>query len=276
MIKVIEYNNLGGADHGWLKAKHHFSFASYQDPNRVRFGPMRVVNDDIVAPKKGFDPHPHDNMEIITYVRKGAITHKDDMGNEGRTVAGDVQVMSAGTGVVHSEYNLEDEDTTLYQIWMFPNKKNVKPRWDAKQFPKEAVEGKLKPLVTGFENKSDDTLKIYQDAAIYAGRVNKGKSVNQSIDRDQAYVLCSQGKIRIDDTLKIYQDSVIYAGRVNKGKSVKQSIDRDQAYVLCSQGKIKINDIEIKKGDGAEITDLKDVNITSLDDSEILFIDLYK
>lgn len=129
MIKVIEYNNLGGADHGWLKAKHHFSFASYQDPNRVKFGPMRVVNDDIVAPKKGFDPHPHNNMEIITYVRKGAITHKDDMGNEGRTVAGDVQVMSAGTGVVHSEYNLEDEDTTLYQIWMFPNKKNVKPRW---------------------------------------------------------------------------------------------------------------------------------------------------
>lgn len=233
MIKVIEYNNLGGADHGWLKAKHHFSFASYQDPNRVRFGPMRVVNDDIVAAKKGFDPHSHDNMEIITYVRKGAITHKDDMGNEGRTVAGDVQVMSAGTGVVHSEYNLEDEDTTLYQIWMFPNKKNVKPRWDAKQFPKEAVEGKLKPLVTGFENKSDDTLKIYQDAAIYAGRVNKGKSVNQSIDRDQAYVLCSQGKIKIDD-------------------------------------------VEIKKGDGAEITELKDVSITSIEDSEILFIDLYK
>ena len=116
---------------------------------------------------------------------------------------------------------------------MFPNKKNVKPRWDAKQFPKEAVEGKLKPLVTGFENKSDDTLKIYQDAAIYAGRVNKGKSVNQSIDRDQAYVLCSQGKIRIDD-------------------------------------------IEIKKGDGAEITELKDVSITSIEDSEILFIDLYK
>ena len=225
MIKVIDYNNLGGANHGWLKAKHHFSFASYQDPNRVRFGPMRVINDDIVAPKKGFDPHAHDNMEIITYVRKGAITHKDDLGNEGRTEAGDVQVMSAGTGVVHSEYNLEDEDTNLYQIWMFPNKKNVKPRWDAKKFPKEPVEGKLKPLVTGFENNDSDSLKIYQDTVIYAGRVS-------------------------------------------------QLIERDQAYVLCSQGKIKINGIEIKKGDGAEITDLKDVNITSLEDSEILFIDL--
>ena len=106
MINIIKYNDLGGADHGWLKAKHHFSFANYQDPKRVHFGPMRVINDDVVAPKQGFDPHPHDNMEIITYVRSGAITHKDDMGNEGRTEAGDVQVMSAGTGVVHSEYNL--------------------------------------------------------------------------------------------------------------------------------------------------------------------------
>ena len=153
------------------------------------------------------------------------------MGNEGRTEAGDVQVMSAGTGVVHSEYNLENEATNLYQIWMFPNKKNVKPRWDAKQFPKEPVEGKLKPLVTGFDSDHNDSLKIYQDA-------------------------------------------IIYAGKVNKGKSVEQTIDRDQAYVLCSEGKIKINDIEIKKGDGAEITDLKNVKITSLEDSEILFIDL--
>ena len=111
-----------------------------------------MINDDIVAPHKGFAAHPHDNMEIITYVRKGAITHKDDMGNEGKTKAGDFQVMSAGTGVVHSEFNLEDEETILYQIWMFPNKKNVKPRWDAKEFPKEPVTDKLKALVTGFNN----------------------------------------------------------------------------------------------------------------------------
>ena len=116
MINLIPYEKLGGADHGWLKAKHHFSFASYQDPNRMNFGPMRVINDDIVAAQKGFAPHPHDNMEIITYVRKGAITHKDNMGNEGRTAAGDVQVMSAGTGVTHSEYNLEDEETSLFGV----------------------------------------------------------------------------------------------------------------------------------------------------------------
>jgi redox-sensitive bicupin YhaK (pirin superfamily) len=199
MINIIPYEKLGGADHGWLKAKHHFSFASYQNPNRVHFGPMRVINDDIVAPQTGFDPHPHDNMEIITYVRKGAITHKDDMGNEGRTEAGDVQVMSAGTGVTHSEYNLENEETNLYQIWMFPNKKNVKPRWDAKKFPKEPVKDKLKPLVTNFDNKDKDSLKIYQDAVIYAGRINKGDKVTQKIDRNQAYVLCSHGKIKIND-----------------------------------------------------------------------------
>ena len=199
MISKISYNQLGGADHGWLQAKHHFSFASYHNPKRMHFGPMRVINDDIIAPHKGFAAHPHDNMEIITYVRKGAITHKDDMGNEGRTKAGDVQVMSAGTGVVHSEFNLEDEETILYQIWMFPNKKNVKPRWDAKEFPKEPVTDKLKALVTGFNDPDSDSLKIYQDATIFAGRMNKGTVIKQKIEQ-QAYVLCSYGKLCLNDT----------------------------------------------------------------------------
>lgn len=230
MINLIPYKKLGSADHGWLKAKHHFSFASYQDPRRMSFGPMRVINDDIVAAQKGFDPHPHDNMEIITYVRKGAITHKDNMGNEGRTVAGDVQVMSAGTGVTHSEYNLEDEETSLYQIWMFPNKKNVKPRWDAKEFPKEPVTDQLKPLVTGFNDPDSNSLKIYQDATIFAGRLNQGTVIQQAI--------------------------------------------KIQAYVLCSYGSVKINDVELKKGDGAEITKLNEVSIQANQDSEVLFIDL--
>ena len=233
MINIIKYNDLGGADHGCLKAKHHFSFANYQNPERVHFGPMRVINDDVVSPQKGFASHPHDNMEIITYVRKGAITHKDNMGNVGKTEAGDVQVMSAGTGVVHSEYNYENEDTNLYQIWIFPNKKDVKPRWDAKKFPKEPVKGKLKPLVTGFENDNDQTLKIYQDIEILAGNINQGDFVDQVITRNQA-------------------------------------------YVLCSKGKIKINGKEIEKGDGAEITEEKNVKIEALEDAEVLFIDLPK
>ena len=217
MINIIKYNDLGGANHGWLKAKHHFSFASYQNPERVHFGPMRVINDDVVSPQTRFASHPHDNMEIITYVRKGAITHKDNMGNVGKTEAGDVQVMSAGTGVVHSEYNYENEDTNLYQIWIFPNKKDVKPRWDAKKFPKEPVKGKLKPLVTGFENDNDQTLKIYQDIEILAGNINQGDFVDQTINRNQAYVLCSKGKIKINGKEIIKGDGA----EITKEKNVK-------------------------------------------------------
>ena len=121
MIERRPFNDLGGEDHGWLKAKHHFSFAGYQDPSRMRWGSLRVWNDDEIAPNTGFPPHPHANMEIITYVREGAVTHKDSLGNEGRTDAGDVQVMSAGTGIRHAEYNLEQQPTLIFQIWITPN-----------------------------------------------------------------------------------------------------------------------------------------------------------
>lgn len=116
MIERRPFGDLGGADHGWLKAKHHFSFASYYDPARMHWGNLRVWNDDEIAPKAGFPPHPHANMEIITYVREGAITHMDSMGNQGRTEAGDVQVMSAGAGIRHSEYNLGDETTRIFRF----------------------------------------------------------------------------------------------------------------------------------------------------------------
>ena len=112
MIDIRPFDSLGAADHGWLDARHHFSFASYYDPQRMGWGRIRVWNDDTIAAKSGFPPHPHDSMEIVTFVRTGAITHEDSLGNKGRTVAGDVQVMSAGTGIRHSEFNLEDETWT--------------------------------------------------------------------------------------------------------------------------------------------------------------------
>lgn len=123
MIEVRPFASLGAADHGWLDAHHHFSFADYHDPARTNWGRLRVWNDDTIGPRAGFPPHPHRDMEIITYVRTGAITHKDSLGNEGRTGAGDVQAMSAGTGIVHSEFNLEDEATTLFQIWILPDER---------------------------------------------------------------------------------------------------------------------------------------------------------
>lgn len=198
MVQVISYESLGHANHGWLDARHHFSFARYWNPERVHFGALRVINDDSIAAGMGFGTHPHDNMEIITYVRKGAITHQDSLGNKGRTAAGDVQVMSAGSGVAHSEYNLEDEDTTLYQIWIMPNESNVTPRWEAKAFPKEPVTGGLPVLVSGRpEDAGHDPLYIHQDAAIYAGTLTAGTTITQTV-KHQAYLLASQGRFRVN------------------------------------------------------------------------------
>jgi redox-sensitive bicupin YhaK (pirin superfamily) len=194
MIKIYPYEKLGHADHGWLDARHHFSFARYWNPNREAFGVLRVINDDRVAAGHGFGAHPHDNMEIITYVREGAITHKDNLGNVGRTGAGDVQVMSAGTGVTHSEHNLEDRDTRLYQIWIEPNRENVEPHWEARAFPKtEVKDGALPVLVSGrAEDAGKGALFIHQDAAIYGGRLKAGTEIRQAI-RGDAYLLASFG-----------------------------------------------------------------------------------
>ena len=194
MIKPIFYTDLGHADFGWLDARHHFSFGQYYDANRMGFGKLRVINDDVIQAGTGFDTHPHSNMEIITYVRQGAITHKDSRGNEGKTKAGDVQVMSAGTGIQHSEHNKESEATNLYQIWIEPNQQNVEPRWDAHQFPnQEPVESELSLLVSG-----DGTapLSIHADAKIYAGRLVEGQVIEQSIDHN-GYLLVSDGEVLV-------------------------------------------------------------------------------
>ena len=146
MLELRPFKDLGGANHGWLNARHHFSFASYYDPARLGFGPLLVWNDDEIKSQTGFPPHPHKDMEIITYVRTGAITHKDSLGNEGRTGAGDVQVMSAGTGIRHAEYNLESETTTLFQIWIEPAETGGEPRWGQQPFPKGDRSGRFVTL----------------------------------------------------------------------------------------------------------------------------------
>jgi redox-sensitive bicupin YhaK (pirin superfamily) len=198
MISIYPYENLGGANHGWLNAKHHFSFARYHNPNRMGFGTLRVINDDIVQAGTGFDTHPHRDMEIITYVRSGAITHRDSQNNEGRTAAGDVQVMSAGTGVFHSEYNLEEENTNLYQIWIEPAQKAVAPRWEARQFPKTPVKDALVPLVSGRDADLErGALFIHQDAAIHGGQLRKDAEIRHRLTY-MGYVLASQGEILLN------------------------------------------------------------------------------
>lgn len=198
MIKHYPYNELGHHDFGWLDARYHFSFSGYQNSRRMGFGALRVINDDVIKAGTGFDTHPHKDMEIITYVRKGAITHRDSTGNVGRTGAGDVQVMSAGTGIHHSEFNLESEDTNLFQIWIYPREKNLEPRWYSLTFPKAKVEEALPLLVSGFtEDHGNGVLNIYQDARIYGGVVASGQSIHHSVT-SQVYLLVSEGEIVLD------------------------------------------------------------------------------
>jgi redox-sensitive bicupin YhaK (pirin superfamily) len=200
MIDVRAFDTLGGANHGWLNAHHHFSFASYHDPKRMGWGRLRVWNDDEVAPGTGFDPHPHRDMEIVTYVRKGAITHQDNLGNKGRTAAGDVQIMSAGSGIVHAEYNLEPETTTLFQIWILTDQRGAEPRWGAKQFPKEAREAGFEVLAGGRPGDAEKgALPLYADAAVLAATLKAGQTLRQPIAPGRAaYLVPATGAVTVN------------------------------------------------------------------------------
>ena len=191
-IHIYPKNTLGNAKYGWLNTHYHFSFANYYNPERMGFGTLRVINDDIIAPNTGFDFHPHRNMEIITCVKTGAITHKDNQGNDGKTQAGDVQVMSAGSGIVHSEWNTEDTPTTLLQIWIEPNQHNVTPRWDTAKFP--AASNALTCLVS---NDNTAPLHIHQNAKIYAGSLTAGTTINHTINH-QLYIVGISGTADIN------------------------------------------------------------------------------
>ena len=209
MIELRPFETLGAANHGWLDAHHHFSFANYHDPARVNWGALRVWNDDTIAPNTGFPPHPHNDMEIITYVRTGAITHRDSMGNEGRTEAGDVQVMSAGNGVRHSEWNAEDEDTTLFQLWIIPSERGGAPSWGARKFPKDERSGQFVALASGFAN-DDDALPIRTDARVLGATVKAGESVTYTpADPSRhLYLVPATGRVTIEDVEAKARDGV--------------------------------------------------------------------
>ncbi|ANU08129.1 pirin family protein [Paraurantiacibacter namhicola] len=211
MIDIRPFDTLGAANHGWLDARHHFSFASYHNPDRMAWGRIRVWNDDTIAAKSGFPPHPHNDMEIVTFVRKGAISHKDSMGNEGRTAAGDVQVMSAGTGVTHAEYNLEDEETQLFQIWILTDKVGAKPSWDMREFPKASREGGFEVLASGDE--AADTLHINADAQIAAAKLEQGQSATWQADpaRHQ-YLVATGGRVRVNGQDANPRDGIAVTG----------------------------------------------------------------
>ena len=199
MIDRRPFESLGGADNGWLKAKHHFSFASYYDPARMNHGALRVWNDDEIAPNSGFPPHPHNDMEIITYVREGAITHKDSLGNTGRTGAGDVQVMSAGSGVRHAEYNLEADKTTLFQIWIEPAARGGQPYWGAKPFPKDDRSGRFTPLASGYAEDKDVALPIRAEARVLGATLKAGEATEYAPDPARhLYLVSAKGSVEVN------------------------------------------------------------------------------
>jgi len=236
MIDRRPFGSLGAFRNEWLDSRFHFSFADYHDPARMGVGALRVWNDDRIEPGTGFDPHPHREMEIITYVRCGAISHRDSLGNQGRTAAGDVQVMSAGTGIVHAEYNLDDEPVELFQIWIRPSVPRAAPRWDARAFPKQARDGRFVALASGRPGEAgqgpDAPLLIHADAALLGATLRAGESA----------------------TLELAPGRKLYIVPVRAGVSV--------------------NGVAAARRDGVVVADEQTVTVTAEDDTEVVAVDV--
>jgi quercetin 2,3-dioxygenase len=236
MIDIRPFASLGAFRNQWLNARHHFSFGQYHDPARSGLGRLRVWNDDEIAPSSGFDPHPHREMEIITYVREGAITHRDSLGNEGRTEAGDVQVMHAGTGITHAEYNREDGSTRLFQIWIIPDRHGVAPGWASRHFPRP-IEGNgagaLEVLASGrAQDAGTDALPLNADAAVLAGSLRKGQNVRIAMGPGRA------------------------------------------AYLVPATGRLTVNGAEVATRDGVAVTGETELAITATEDAELVMADV--
>ena len=206
---VYRSEDRGKANFGWLDTRYSFSFGNYYNPDMMNFGLLRVLNDDTVVPSMGFGTHPHNNMEIITIILEGALEHKDSMGTGEVIHKDEIQVMSAGSGITHSEFNpSENESVKLLQIWIFPKEENIKPRYDQKLFPVKDRKNKLVPAVSGF--KKEGSLYIHQNAEIYLGSFDKGKSVKYQINdvSNGAYIFLIDGQLRVSDEDLFKRDAI--------------------------------------------------------------------
>jgi redox-sensitive bicupin YhaK (pirin superfamily) len=231
MITIRKSEERGHANHGWLDTYHSFSFADYYDPNNMGFRSLRVINDDKVAGGMGFGMHPHHDMEIVTYLLSGALEHRDSMGNGAVMKPGDVQRMTAGTGVLHSEKNYSPIDPVhLLQIWILPEEKSLKPGYEQKSFNSELKPGKLVPVVS--KNPKNGALKIHQDVDLLIGKFNAG-------------------------------DKASYELKPNR-----------HAWVQVAEGKVTLNGQELKAGDGAQVSDERNLSIEGKEPSQVLLFDL--
>jgi redox-sensitive bicupin YhaK (pirin superfamily) len=202
MLRYIDHTKMGRSRLGWLDSHFHFSFAEYHNPRNIRFGVLRVFNDDIIQPGTGFDTHPHQDMEIITYVVQGEVSHADSMGNEHKLTRGQSQYMSAGTGVFHSEHNRrKDEELRLMQIWILPDKRSYKPNYGDYRFELEDRYDDWMPLATGYDNKDNDApIKVHQDVNVYVTILSADKRLGFKVAEDrQAYLVCMEGEADVGD-----------------------------------------------------------------------------
>lgn len=228
MIEHRPYDRLGGAHHGWLDAKHHFSFSGYHDAGRMGWGALRVWNDDAIQANTGFPPHSHADMEIITYVRDGAITHQDNLGNRGRTEAGDVQVMSAGSGIQHAEYNLEAQTTRIFQIWIIPDQRGGAPTWGAKPFPRDDRAGRFVVLASGIAG-DDDALPIRADARVLGLTLAVGKSAEYDFDGERyGYLVPAKGAVEVNGVAVNARDGAAIRGEAR----IRVTATQDAEVVL--------------------------------------------
>lgn len=261
-IKTDQYqlrksSDRGHAHHGWLQAKHSFSFANYYDPENMGFRSLRVINQDIIAPKMGFGTHSHSDMEIITYVLRGGVKHKDSMGNDYVIPAGEIQVMSAGTGVSHSEFNASDnEDLELLQIWIEPDQRGHQPSYDQKSFSRDQKLNQLL-LISDSYNSGNESLKIHQDVQLYASYLQASKSIHYKLEKNRfAWLQLISGELNVE--LK---------NNIDNELDLKESFQSQSDSV--THGFLKIS-----AGDGLKINQNLDINILSLKDSEFIFFDL--
>lgn len=227
----------GAADYGWLKTRYTFSFANYYDPKRIHFGVLRVLNDDIVAGGMGFGTHPHDNMEIITIPLEGALAHKDSMGNGSVIHAGDIQVMSAGSGITHSEYNhYEDRVARLLQIWLFPNKKNVEPRYGQLSLDIKKQKNRFQQILS--PDPEDEGLWIHQDAWFYLGSFEKGLETTYAIKRSEngVYVFVINGEVEVNGQSLHTRDGL----GISFEETIHFNIQSDDTQILLMDIPVKL------------------------------------
>jgi len=228
MFDIIRSDTRGGADHGWLKAKHTFSFAEYHNPERVHFGQLRVINEDRIAPAQGFGTHPHKDMEIVTYIISGAIEHKDSMGNGTTIRAGEVQRMTAGTGVMHSEFNhSKDEELHLLQIWIFPEEKDLEPGYEQTLFAREDKLNRLRLI--GSRDGRDGSLTIHQDVDLYASVLDQGSEVTlDNVADRRIFVQVVSGELDVNGTKLSAGDGV----QIRQTEGIKARAESNAEFLI--------------------------------------------